>query len=506
MKKNKIRKEKFNIYLIKPGCKLGYDDIIHEDGCKYPVDIDISGFTAKLFVKKEALLPPPPWTKLFTEHQELPLDIFSARKTVGAVFIIEVDEHVYALSFGSGFHLIKNEAIERDFGLKVTLNSVDPEKLRSLDKASYDYNPINSRAQSSIDLGALELDVNSEMDMLYAVTGISKNSNLGTHVTGRDALTLFLEIELKGLPEILREAYSVYKRELPKEFEWVDNIQRVRDLDTVSLLDMELDEVLGKKEFDRLWLGEPEIVDWESQIGYSFDLRQRTPRHVLLNLNDLVEYFLNKRKKFTVEELKLQSIHINDNEYSSIKKWSAYRCLYAEIDVGSERYILRNGVWYKVNTDFVASVDNCLRELDVCDLSLPMYSFDKEGEYNSYVASNDDDIGLMDKRNVQIGAPRDKVEFCDLIKGRSQFIHVKYYSGSATLSHLFSQGFVSAEAFIGDVNFREKLNSKLPSKARLEIVKQRPNPSEYSVIYAIAINRKIPECLRFFEGNTEKRP
>ncbi len=184
MRKPRPRKEKLSIYLAKSSIECDLSKAINLENSKPPIQMEIQGLEATLYVKKEPPKPPPPWTKLFYDHQDLPEDIFGGRKAVGAALAVNLEENLFILTFGTGYHLLKNEAIERDFGLRVTLNSVDPEKLRSLDKASYDHNPLNSRTQSSIDLGVFDLDVDSELDMLYAVTGVSTVPIFGSHVTG----------------------------------------------------------------------------------------------------------------------------------------------------------------------------------------------------------------------------------------------------------------------------------------------------------------------------------
>ena len=504
MKKQKARKEKLSIYLVKSGLGADISKVIHLESSKSPINMDVSGLDAVLYVKKEPTKPPPPWTKLFTDHQDLPDNLFGARRAVGAAFAVKLNETQFILTFGTGFHLVKNETIERDFGFRVTLNSVDPDKLRSLDKANYDHNPLNSRTQSSIDLGMFDLDVDSETDMLYAVTGVSVVPMFGSHVTGRDALTLVLDINLNGLKEVLLEALSRYKMALPKDFEWVENIQKVKDKELQCVLDLELDDLLSKNDFKNMWLGEPEIIDWESQIGYSFDLYQKTLRHVVLKIEDLVQYFQVKGIALTSENLRSQSIHINDNEYNSTRKWSAYRCLYAELSSEKELYILRNGQWYIVNTDFVGRVDKYLEGIDPYHFEFPIYTYDREEEYNLFVSENYENIQLMDKKLVKIGGPNDKLEFFDLIKDSSEFIHVKFYRSSASLSHLFSQGFVASEAFVSDPAFRRRLNEKLPDSTKLSCADKRPDPSSYRIVYAIAMNKKVPKELPFFSKVTLK--
>lgn len=503
MRKTKA-KEKLSIYLATSGVGSDASKVISLENSKPPIEMEVQGLETTLYVKKEPPKPPPSWTKLFTEHQELPDDLFGSRSAVGAALVANLKGKLFILTFGTGFHLVKNEAIERDFGLRVTLNSVDPDKLRSLDKASYDNNPINSRTQSSIDLGVFELDVDSELDMLYAVTGASRVPVFGSHVTGRDALTLVLDINLKDLKGVLLEALNKYEEDLPKEFEWVENIQRIKDKELLEVLDLELDDVLSKGEFQKIWIGEPEIIDWENQIGYSFDLYPKTPRHVVLKIEDLVQYFKNKGISLTTAHLRNQTIHINDNEYSSIKKWSAYRCLYAEVSSGNEQYILRNGLWYIVNSNFVEYIDKYLGGFDPYDFEFPIYLHDREEDYNHFVAGKHDNIELMDKKFIKIGGPFDKLEFYDLIRGSSELIHVKYYRSSSTLSHLFSQGFVASEAFISDSDFRKRLNEKLPDSTKLKCTDSRPDPSSYRIVYAIATNKSVPKELPFFSKVTLK--
>jgi len=496
------RKERLSIYLSKPAV-ASLDALVKVENAKLPIRIDIGEGEATLYIKKELPKPSPPWTKLFTALPSVPDDAFGSTNSVGAVLIYRAGR-TFLLSFGHGFHLIREEAVERDFGLRVTLNSVEPAKLRSLDKASYDHNPLNSRTQSSKDVDIFDLAVDSELEMLYAVTGASKEPIFGSHVTGRDALTVMVDINVTGIPNILSSALTKYSEKLPPEFEWVDNVNRVRDQDERDLLDLYLNDALAGAAPANIWLGEPEIVDWETQIGYSFDLRANTPRHVVLELSDLLEYLNQKGTQLTVDVLKAQSVHINNHEFQATKSWEAYRCLYAELSVGSEQYVLRNGSWYRINGDFVKKVDAYLASVPSSSYVFPTYSHDREDEYNKHVATVDPSFAVMDKKNTTIGGPYDKIEFCDLIQNASTLVHVKYYRSSATLSHLFAQGNVASEAFVKDEEFRVRLNPKLPAASQLLDPKVRPDPSKYKVVYAIATSKSLPTELPFFSKVTLK--
>lgn len=500
--KKRKRKEKLSIYLVRDPNKIE-SEIINTENAMQPIDIELPDIeSARLYIKKHPPKNIPPWTRLFTDNTSVDKLAFGTSSSVGAVFIVKLLGNIFILSFGTGFHLLKDDAIERDFGLKVTLNSVDPDKLRSLDKASYDHNPLNSRTQSTIDVDIFNLHIDSETEMLYAITGTSLIPEFGLNVTGRDALTVAVETTLDTLPKILEISLSQYKKKLPSKFSWVENINRVRDLDEIEILDMELDSCLSNNNYNGIWLGEPEIIDWENQIGYSFGTGQRVPRHPVLSLNDYIDHI--DRDELTVERMKLDTIYVNNNDYQPTKQWSVYRCIYAEIVYSGNIYILRNGTWYRVNTMFTESIDKYLMDINIYPNELPEYSHEREEDYNIFVCDSDSSFCLMDKRNIKIGGAYDKIEHCDLIRNGNEFIHVKFYRSSGTLSHLFSQGLVAAEAFIKDAWYREQLNPKLPTSIKLDDPTKRPTPSNYNIVYAIATNKNIPNELPFFSKVTLK--
>ena len=504
MKKDS-RKEKLSIYFARYSFRSD-DELIKVENAKEPIDLKIPGTEqSTLYIKKPSANKPPLWSILLCESGEVTADDFGVSNSVGAVLIVRLEDQAFILSFGFGFHLINNDEVERDFGFRVTLNSVHPEKLRSLDKSSFfDHNPLNSRTQSTQEVDIFQLHVDSEQEMLYAVTGISQEELLGTTVTGRDALTLVLSTSLSKIPKILHKAFEKYRSELPEKFKWVDKISRVRDAEDNKLLDMELDTVLENEETLKLWLGEPEVVNWESQVGYSFDMNKKTPRHVVLKISDLFDYLNEKGKEICVEVLKRTYVYVNNSEYQVTKKWSAYRCLYAEIDVASTYYVLRNGIWYQIEKEFEKEVDRYLERLSVHDYVFPTYNHENEKNYNIDVSNSSDSFELMDVKPIRIGGPYDKIEFCDLVRNGRELIHVKFYRSSSTLSHLFSQGLVAAETFIKDEGFRERLNGELPESIKLDDPQKRPSPSDYTIVYAIATKKDLPQKLPFFSKVTLK--
>ena len=492
-----------SIYLIK-NRSLTDTEIIKTDKADDPIEIRVGEDRANLYVKKEVVRSPPDWTRFFTTHPEVPADIFGRPNSIGAVLVYRKSEATFILSFGTGHHLVNDGAVERDFGLRVTLNSVNPDELRSLDKATYTHNPLNSRTQSPKGVDIFDLDVDGESEMLYAITGVSKDASLGVRVTGRDALSIAVPIELNDLPRLLSHISSRYEAPLPAEFDWVDNVSRVRDPDDIQILDMLLDDMLRDPLSTAVWLGEPEIVDWEALVGYQFDFYPRTGSHPTLELTHLKAHLAAKNVPLCCDSLRKQYVHLVDANHKEIRAWTAYRCLYAEILDNGANYVLRNGNWMRVKPSFVDQVNNSLTGIEVRDVGLPEFQHDAEGIYNAFVAASDGNYYSMDANNIRLGGLYDKIEFCDLIKNGRTLIHVKVYRSSSTLSHLFSQGHVAAETFAKDEQFRTRLNAQLPPESRLADPLARPDTSQYSIIYAIATTKQLPHELPFFSKVTLK--
>jgi uncharacterized protein (TIGR04141 family) len=74
---------------------------------------------------------------------------------------------------------------------------------------------------------------------------------------------------------------------------------------------------------------------------------------------------------------------------------------------------------------------------------IPIRIGEKEGEYNERLGKYADWL-VLDKKLFNFGA-YDRFEISDLLTQEKQFLCVKKMTSSATLSHLFAQGSVSAK-------------------------------------------------------------
>lgn len=105
----------------------------------------------------------------------------------------------------------------------------------------------------------------------------------------------------------------------------------------------------------------------------------------------------------------------------------------------------------------------------------------------------------MDKNCAPIDGVS-RIEVCDLLSTSGDFIHVKRKTRSATLSHLFQQGSISATLFYDHQPYRRFIRDQLPPKMRRLITVDGPTASKFRVVYAITAgkNKALPEDLPFF--------
>lgn len=233
-------------------------------------------------------------------------------------------------------------------------------------------------------------------------------------------------------------------------------------------------------------------------------------------------YCDSKRKpprwKAYLETLSERSLDISDNasnkaillvriehvEGTSFAICSIYSALVFQTEYEGQNYILCAGTWYQVETSFFNQVNNFIRtRVTISDIVLPNCPKGKhEGDYNEQVASADANLCLMDKKLVSVEGGPKQIEACDLFSKDKKFIHVKNKGQSAQLSHLFSQGKVSAECFASDEKYRKQVSDLVIAKFGDTIFDYtaKPQSNEFEVVYAIIDEKEssLEDKLPFF--------
>lgn len=472
---------KLTIYLIKPEYTEFSD--IAKDG------LETHEIDAGTFYMLPSNVRPPGWIGEFfgTALPALNLRVASAR----GLFLTRAEhngvQRVFGITFGSGRFLMRDGVIEERFGLRVTLNSVAENSLRSIDKVSLGATAKHSREQISRSGGADSFGIDIEQDLLSAATGRSKVEKFGRVVSGKDALAISAKFDVTDVAQLLKTCLVQYSVEdYKKDFDWIDHIKDTRDKKLIEDLDAVLIDKINNGDLDRVWLVPPEIIDWADVKGFRYVRRKRADLEADLAILELVDAI--GKQAVTVEDLKGAKIHLVSAKSDDVtSSWLAYRCIYAEIEWDERFFILNSGKWYEVDKDFTEIVKKDFATTKATDLAFLAYLPEhlNEAGYNQELSASLDGSCCMDAKNIPHGGGKSSIEFCDVLTVDNKLIHVKRYSGSAQLSHLFAQGVNSAEVFASDSIFRGKLNERLPHRNKLPDPDVRPTTTEYEIVFGI---------------------
>lgn len=410
-------------------------------------------------------------------------------KSISAVILYDVKiqegyNRMFAVVFGYGRCLLNSGVFEERFGLITTLNSIDSKQLRSIDINSIESVPLNNRIQSSALAGISNFNIDVDKDILKSVAGRSSEKGLDGTLSGADSLSVCTDQKYDNLECVLLECFKKFKSsDYKANFEWIDKIKYVKEQSTISKLDNALISEMNKPDISKLWVSIPEIFDWNN--ADSFQIKGKKSYDDI----DVEKIKSELNCPLTLNNLKNNRLSVVDGNGDEYKSWTLYKCIYADIEQDGKQYLLNDGKWYEVADGFVKQVNAFYdvmkesRDSKESDLEIPDYSFKLEEEYNASVEkSNPEEYTLMDRKTISIGG--NAIEFCDIYSKHKQFIHVKRYSGSAVLSHLFFQGLVSAESFF-DRQFRCDVNKKLKKDFQVS-ENDTVNANEYEVVYVIA--------------------
>ena len=361
------------IYLVKPGTNKA--ESLNEKRKSKRHDFTTSdGTKCSLYTDS---IPPhePKWVKLFTEAAPEVQTLRSSNAS--ALLLVPREGRLFALTFGYGRSLLKPGSWEEDFGLRVTLNSVDVKKIRSVDRATLDSIGQHSRIQASREATMGEFGLDLEQDLLQAVTGVPTDITLGKQLTGKDALNVKLPITLDKLPALLdRYAAQSESKAYKEVFPWLDQIHELKNPATIAELDALMVERIKAQDFTKgLWLSIPEIIDWAEVDGFKYREAQSADCHTDVHINNINTFLedIGGAKAVSLEMLKRRQVYaVSQQTAETYENWTVYRCLYCEIEQGNETYMLNNGKWYRVGTEFRQRINDQFTKMPRCELKLSL--------------------------------------------------------------------------------------------------------------------------------------
>ncbi|QMW65332.1 TIGR04141 family sporadically distributed protein [Mumia sp. ZJ1417] len=473
-----------------------------------------SGLTGRFYSKK-SFPRTPSWAKYVEPVVDGGVQGVQSASSSG-LMLLKVDGNAFALTFGYGRTLLDQAKIERRFGLKVALNLIDERQIRSLDTKKFDEMVVSTNTQTSRTAELPTFGVDIIRDILRAVTGIAPAGSGYKSLSGADALVLGVDKAVEDLPHVLRDLYAHFKAtKYQATFGWVDHLAEVKDPLLVSRLDGQLLDQLRLSDTTTTHMAMPENLDWEDIEHFVIVPTKRQRTFDELDLDDYLAEKACDAANITIERLKSRKVSVKFlSSADPVARWSIYHCLVSEQRIDEKFFALVEGRWFEVAGTLVKQVDAAVQAIPSATVSLPPgWPGETEGAYNKRAAAECADLALLDTKLVAPDGAHTKIEFCDLLSKDGSLVHVKRKSRSSTLSHLFAQGHVSAEAMVDGV-LRDQVRAAITKAVGdgkdapwLDIVPPGTADIErdkLNVTYAVIANSKAAgtEWLPFFSRLT----
>ncbi|MBT1606148.1 DUF6119 family protein [Curtobacterium flaccumfaciens] len=390
---------------------------------------------------------------------------------LGAILFLPCAGRTFALTFGQTAAQLRDDSYEYDFGLKVSLNAVDPDKLKSTDTSEPGAGR-RQRTQTGADSAITFFDFDSDSSVMKSITGKAKTEyeHLVRHVTGATNLRIGTSVRSEGLVGLCMKLLELYEStDYRASFPDIENLQPVRDPGLISLLDEGIDLF---KENPAPFLMLPEVTEYNEEAYFRYSGVGSNDLHGELNISDLTTHLVaGEVKTLGPEDLRRIRVMVTDGNGSVRKSYALYRCLNVEnTSTNGSVYILHDGSWYAARQTFVDEMRAAIRTA-IRVSSLPAFNDARESEYNSRVADGLSTINL-DMTNIA-GPGRTALEPADLLRienGSVNLYHVKVSTRSSDLSHLFNQGLNSAQLLLSEESAAGRLQAAAADRSEPPIV------------------------------------
>ncbi len=490
------------------------------------VDEDGRDWSARLYLWP-GVARPPSWLAFlqdgFGDNLTVP-DTAQSRALV-AINVFFRKERFFVMTFGAGRFQLRRGATDSSWALRTALNSIyadadSNDRVRQVETRTVAANTFRTLRQANrgADFDAFGHD--TEADQLSSIVGkLADESALGSQIKGGGSLRIMRRstfVEVGKLCRLLASAHE--KKDYQRRFGFVDDIRPITSSSQVdALTDGILQDIEGNPGQWRF--APPGLIDFDRVTDYrvqlpgveSFATSEPTIDEILSALAD-------EGLELTRDILARGEIQGRDDSGDVVGSWSLQQVLDGEIEHDGETYLLEGGEFFVIEPDYLEALDKFMDGIAASGVALPdsarvmkngkLKEID-EGAYNTQAADSSDDYLLLDKETVTIPGKTSPVEICDVLSVQGALVHVKRKLSSSSLSHLFSQGYVSSELMVDSLEFRKAVRKKIGSSnaAFRALFSDDLAANDFEVVFAIVAEwgaRQVRDMPFFSKVNLRK--
>jgi uncharacterized protein (TIGR04141 family) len=424
-----------------------------------------------IYFEAESAKSNPSWLDFINEQlgTQGPIVFRSKSRNPNGILLILIGNRLLAATFGrTATSCLLKKVFEPDFGIKTAMNLCGNEEIRQTKSQSNAITTTQIDRQVSKPSDAFAFGLSEAEDLKYISAHMKGNKRIT--LQGRDSLTIKIIGEDKFSWETLidqcRKFLKAYgSKDYVSLFPNYKNFQAATDAES-NALDLVLIKAIKDSKFEKLQLSIPEFLpDDEFSFSYTNNASRENIIHSHLDVQQL-ELSL-KLKTITVEQLHSKMIYAfspQDNRVLAHRKWSVYDCLVFEHRLGTKFFILSDGRWLEVDSDFYNSiVDFIQNRLHIEQCEAPYFGIEiidpvalknREALFNEEVCRRRTSSILFDRAKLRIGKGRKDKEFCDILDltddGMVRIIHCKPFKDASSIGYLFSQAKFYCDAFLRD--------------------------------------------------------
>ena len=529
MPEEAIKTVSLNIMLLKAECNLNNREVYIDNYSENNIIRGGSNSDDYFLYKSGHSGNKPNWVNEFDEkiwNDEIK-DEFSNTASEGLSVIKKIThndhDYLFAINFGQGHHNIIKDKIEDSFGIYTAIALIEQgASIRRAGTRNISSNPKNTEFQNAQELSRDAFNAELEdNDIIRHLSAVADSSTISSVIGKYGPLNIKMRFKETEIP-----CWNYLDARLKDLINLFENIQNNSDVvnkffkglrPLPSQKQNELNNILIDKINDnnsKFFLFEPEI-DYDptliSKIKYKLKTDSRTAHHEYEKLS--LDYYLNLKENIDELDFINDRIILINEDGQKYKEWSIVKCLYGEMKIDNQVYILSNSIWYVLSKDKYERVNeniNSISEnIQVDEIVktnttnkileakiLDKKHIDKERIFNKEFC-NQISGELFDQISKQITIDGNKMEICDIFDpNNKEFIHTKIGTKAATLSHLFNQGYVSARAYASMKSiFVPKVNENMDNPEHA-IENTQNSHQDYTIRYLI-INEKADNKLTF---------
>lgn len=457
---------------------------------------------------------PPEWANFVARFADSSAIDQMKTQTAAALLLIRIETgdgpRMFAATYGSSFTLLETALTEQDFGLKTTLNSISPSRIKSINYKKVSGRSVGKTESASQAASIAAYTFDREGEALKSITGASLDYDLGLSISGGGSLKISIkDLHPEQLKTTAQKAYDTYvKKDYRKHFDFIDNFEEEKDPAAKAALDQQLIEQLLKPappaELHAVY---PEQIP--ARLCSYFRLGVGNTRETFddIKIQDITKFLQGNASQLDIETVKLEAslTGLDDNEEASTPKKSIFTSLATEAKIDSTRYTLSGGTWFKIDNSFFDETKEWLRETAQHTSLAHKTWFASQGEWEySQQYENESDTILISGKTFKPKHHGD-ILMADLFHAPTNtLIFVKQLSSGTPLAALCEQATQTANLLREESDEAWSFLENFLKEKSLPFSKSGISKS-LNIAFFINSEEALPDSFAFFDALAYKR-